>query len=72
MTEDSKNSPEGAPLLAPVLVVCGLLVLALGVMSFAGHGGHFHAFREHPGFGPFIAVVGFVAILAAIILWTRK
>jgi uncharacterized membrane protein YidH (DUF202 family) len=72
MTEESKNSQEGTPLLAPVLIVCGLLVLALGAMSFVGHGRHFHAFRGHPGLGPFVVVIGLVAIIAAIILWTRK
>jgi hypothetical protein len=72
MTEDGRNSQEGAPLLAPVLIVCGLLTLALGAMSFVGRGRHFHAFRGHPGFGPFVVIVGFVAIIASIILWTRK
>jgi hypothetical protein len=72
MSEDGKNAQEGAPLLAPVLIVCGLLVVGLGAMSFVDRGRHFHGFRGHPGFGPLVLIVGLVAIIAAIVVWTRK
>jgi hypothetical protein len=72
MTEDGKSSQEGAPLLVLGLIVCGFVAVGLGAMTFVGHGRHFHAFRGHEGLAPFVAVIGLVAIITAVVLWTRK